>query len=395
MKTKIAIILTLIFLPLSVIAESAVFNINNQIQTKKAEIKKLESQLDAYKKAIIRKQSQASSLVNELEILEDKIARAELNIQLTENKLGEVGLEIQKIDEEIEEKEEQTVSQKNKLSEFIRKIAKQDNKNFLEILVLNNSLSSFFDQLKNLQNLQNQLQKNLNRLQIIQAELGQKNRELGEKKGDLENLKISLEQNKNDLLDQSNYKDTLLVETKKNEKKYQSLLAELKQQQDRANSEIYSLEKQLRGKLASEEKFASLTNDDLSWPVNPSRGITAYFHDPTYPFRYLFEHPGVDVRAYQGTKIYAATSGYVAKARDNGLGYSYIMLIHANSFSTVYGHISKFYVKQGEYVSKGEVIGLTGGMPGTPGAGRLSTGPHLHFEVRINGIPVDPLGYMP
>ena len=108
------------------------------------------------------------------------------------------------------------------------------------------------------------------------------------------------------------------------------------------------------------------------------------------------EHSGIDIRAAQGTTLRAAAAGYVARVKyDGSTNYAYIMIIHADGFSTVYGHVSAVSVSQDDYVSSGQVIGKTGGTPRTAGAGAFSTGPHLHFEVRKDGIPVNPLDYLP
>ena len=189
-------------------------------------------------------------------------------------------------------------------------------------------------------------------------------------------------------------KETLLVQVNSSETEYQRLLRESKAEQQEAASEIASMEKLIRAKLATlQGKELEFNENGLVWPVKKNV-ITAYFHDPDYPYRHIFEHPAIDIRAGQGSVLKASASGYVARAKDAGMGYSYIMIIHGDGISTVYGHVSKIMVNQDDYVVQGQTIGLSGGMPGTPGAGRLTTGPHLHFEVRKDGIPVNPLNYL-
>ena len=131
----------------------------------------------------------------------------------------------------------------------------------------------------------------------------------------------------------------------------------------------------------------------FTWPVFPSK-ITAYFEDPTYPKRWGV-HKAIDIRAKQFTEIRAPANAYVFQTKDNGMGYSYIILAHKNQLITVYGHVSEILVKAGTVVKQGDVIGLTGGTPGTKGAGWQTTGPHLHFEVWHRGEQVDPLDWLP
>jgi murein DD-endopeptidase MepM/ murein hydrolase activator NlpD len=133
----------------------------------------------------------------------------------------------------------------------------------------------------------------------------------------------------------------------------------------------------------------------LAWPADPGRGITAYFLDPDYEKVFSVPHYAVDYRLSQGTALTAAAPGVVYKARDNGMGYSYIMLAHSGGLTTVYGHISRILVREGDLVSAGDLIGMSGGSPGTAGAGYMTTGPHLHFEVYDNGEHRDPLAYLP
>jgi murein DD-endopeptidase MepM/ murein hydrolase activator NlpD len=99
-------------------------------------------------------------------------------------------------------------------------------------------------------------------------------------------------------------------------------------------------------------------------------------------------HSGLDIAVPSGTQVKAADGGKVLISGWNG-GYGYYIAIdHGNGISTAYAHNSRLLVKEGDVVYQGQVIAGSGSTG-------LSTGPHLHFEVRINGAPVDPVKYLP
>ena len=100
------------------------------------------------------------------------------------------------------------------------------------------------------------------------------------------------------------------------------------------------------------------------------------------------QNQGIDIAAYGGSDIISVLSGTVITARwHDSYGY-YVVVYHGDGLSTLYAHASKLLVKEGDYVSRGQVIALVG----STGS---STGNHLHFEVRINGETRDPLDYLP
>jgi murein DD-endopeptidase MepM/ murein hydrolase activator NlpD len=116
------------------------------------------------------------------------------------------------------------------------------------------------------------------------------------------------------------------------------------------------------------------------WPVNGT------FTSP-YGMRWGRLHAGIDIAAPTGTPLRAADSGTVVLAGWTGGYGNYTCIGHGGGISTCYGHQSSIGVSQGQSVSQGQVIGALGNTGN-------STGPHLHFEVRINGSPVDPMGYL-
>jgi len=392
------IILGLVTNPIFALAQTAnsseIDQLNKQIAEKKDKIKELEDTIAKYNKNITQKQTEAQSLRNQLSILDNHITKAQTDIELTQEKIKQAQLEIEALQLTIADKEAVIEKQKVIITKIIQNINSDKRKNYLEVLLTNNSFAEFYDQLQYTTNVFTSLGQSVKVLRLVKEDLQSKQAQIASRKKTYEDLKVELENNKSKLQGQSNAKEQLLVVTKSSEQKYKTLLASLKQQYQAVINEQRAYEDQVRKKLAQQNKLGDSVGA-LSWPL-ASRTITATFHDPDYPFRNVFEHSAIDLRASQGTVVRAAAAGYVARAKVCGSSscYAYVLIVHTGNLSTLYGHLSRIDVAGDQFVNKGDVVGLSGGKPGTVGAGPFVTGPHLHFEVRLNGIPVDPMGYL-
>jgi murein DD-endopeptidase MepM/ murein hydrolase activator NlpD len=104
---------------------------------------------------------------------------------------------------------------------------------------------------------------------------------------------------------------------------------------------------------------------------------------------YWYGHRAIDIAAPTGTALQAADSGFISFAGWTDIGYGYLIVIdHGNGFQTYYAHLSNIYVYEGQGVDRGQVIGAVGNTG-------WSTGPHLHFEIRYEGVPQHPRVYLP
>ncbi|MEW6407755.1 MAG: peptidoglycan DD-metalloendopeptidase family protein [Patescibacteria group bacterium] len=375
-----------------------ILDLRQQMDVKKRDIESLDKEQDNLKKEIEQKQKESRTLANQLTILENSIKQAEIQIEKTKVEIEKTTLEINTLETQIQEIAGEIVEQKIVLAKTIRLLYQYDQTNLLEILFTYDSFAEFLDQVTNLEKLQNKGKETLDKIKQIKQELEIDQANLKKQKEALDELKKRLDEQKTQLNFEKEGKERLLRETEMKEEEYQKLLAQARAEQEAANAEIQQLEREIQKKLYEQQpdtwrEIGGKT--DLSWPIMPYEGISAYFMDPTYRAAFGIDHYAIDMPTPQGTPIHAPADGIVVKNRDAGYGYSYIMVYHGNDISTVYGHVSGFAAGEGQKVKKGDVIGYTGGTPGTRGAGWLTTGPHLHFEVRVNGTPVDPLLYLP
>ncbi|MFH1535199.1 MAG: peptidoglycan DD-metalloendopeptidase family protein [Patescibacteria group bacterium] len=380
--------------------EQIVTEINEQIDQKQDQIDELQEKIDQYKKNIALKQREKATIQSEISLISDRIGKKETDILSKETTIEKLELEITDLQYRIGEKTKEIGYEKDDLGEIIREMYEYDQKTYLEVVVSNENFSDYFLQLQYIEALGNKTKDSLDSLKTLKESLEQQSVNLDDKKTEVEKERNNLQGEKQDLAGEKSYQDQLLFETQMDEGKFQSLVEQVKSEQSKANSAITDLEREMRTRLEGEEYDGSgaeiIAGDaTLSWPVNPYLGISCGFHCADYPFARWFQHSGMDIRIPQGTALKAAASGYVAIAKDAGLGYSYILVVHGDGLATVYGHVSRIDVVPDQFVRRGDVIGATGGMPGSPGTGKFSTGAHLHFEVRVDGLPNDPMKYLP
>ncbi|HEY4279838.1 MAG TPA: peptidoglycan DD-metalloendopeptidase family protein [Conexibacter sp.] len=143
-----------------------------------------------------------------------------------------------------------------------------------------------------------------------------------------------------------------------------------------------SIERRIRAAQQPSSTATSTGAGRFVWPVNGP--ITSPYCESR-----AWEgcHPGIDIAVATGTPIHAAGSGTVIMASYNGGYGNYTCVNHGGGVSSCYGHQSQLSVAVGQHVTQGEVIGLSGNTG-------FSTGPHLHFEVRVNGAVTQPLDYL-
>ena len=287
------------------------------------------------------------------------------SIQATINQKME---EIKAATASIQKTEKKIASTEDELNKRLRVMYKNGSVGFLDVLFGSNSISEFLSNVEMIQKIYKNDQDTITTLQRQQDELEQKRKTLKAEQEELKEEKQKA-QEKKDALD-----------SKKQE--LQAKLDELNAEADR----ISGLLKQLQE--ANKNKQPAYTgNGQFGWPTD-SRYITSEFGGRIHPITGIYTgHTGIDIGASYGSPVYAAESGTVILADWYG-GYGNAVIIdHGSGISTLYGHNSSLAVSAGQTVSRGQVIASCGSTG-------WSTGPHVHFEVRINGEYVNPLSYL-
>lgn len=355
--------------------------VNKQIEAQKEEINSLNATMNVVSNEIKNLDYQISKSQTELQNLRAEIAQLEKDIEKNETDLGLAK-------DRLSEKQEE-------LNIRLREQYKSGDTIFLEALLGSSSVIDMLTRLDIVENIVNQDKELLDftNKQIIfieetEAKLKFQRKELQK------NLEVEIAK-KAELEKANQEKIQYMAVLQENKTLAESQYDEFVNLTNSLNDQITKLEKELeaRRKAAEEARkknfgYVSRGSGELLWPVSGYSRISSYYGMRIHPiFNTRKFHAGIDIPAPTGTAIKAANSGIVIFSGWQGGYGNCVMISHGENIVTIYAHNSSNSVKVGDYVDAGQTIALCGSTG-------YSTGPHLHFEVRVNGSTTDPLAWL-
>ena len=374
--------------------------IQNQIDEAEKKVEKLASEKKETQEYIAALDKKIQLKQDQLDVLEEDANALQSEITSIENSIVKTEDEIEKTQKEIDKKQAEFDKTFAEYCQRLRAMYISGHASKLEVLLTNTDISSLLTRSQMIKSVSEQdsatldsLMTQMEQIEKDKAALEAKINKLGKDKEKLEKDKAELQSRIATIAASKRELDNEVAECNALMKKLSSQSAEYMEAIDEDKDKLAEVEQEIQAAIARAQAASSGSmsgstgtgahSGALGYPTS-YRSISAGY--PNYSSgRY---HGGIDFPCPTGTSVHAAASGTVIVVRP--LWYSYghhIIIDHGNGLSTLYAHNSALLVSVGQHVSKGQVIARSGSTGN-------STGPHCHFEVRVNGTRVNPLNYL-
>ncbi len=356
------------------------------------ELRKKQSQLQSQQKNIASKLSalkkSKASAQEQLDAVNELVANLETQISNVNTQISSANAEISGLEAEIALKDKEIEASKDKFKERMRAIyISGDMTGGLEILLCSDGLQEFISNTVYLEAMADYDQSLIDELTSDKEGYQDKIAVVEAKKKQIDAQKAELAEKKTELDAQKKEAEELMKQIQADEEAYKKKQAEIDLQMAKARAQLDAI----ISKNNANSQNTAYYGGSFSWPTPGYKNITSKYGPRRYKLNGKWvssNHKGIDIGAPSGAKIIASNGGKVVTSAYNANGYgNYVIIDHGGGKMTVYGHMSQRGVSVGQAVTKGKQIGKVGS------TGR-STGPHLHFEIRINGNAVNPLNYL-
>ncbi|MDR3539938.1 MAG: peptidoglycan DD-metalloendopeptidase family protein [Desulfosporosinus sp.] len=325
----------------------------------------------------------ADKMKAQLAQLETQIAAAQKLLSQKQAAYVQAQTQVLSAQNELDQKQKELEDRQSALGKRARGIYESGQISYLELLFQSTDLSDFVTRMEYFNKLVDNDRHLLTDIKSQKEQIAQKTRELQSRRDQAAQLQMQAASVSTNL-DQTKSQQRLALD--QNQKTQQQAFDEV----DRLESEANALGDKIRKMQAAQSTRQGGVSGSIStWPVPGFYEISDPFGWRTHPITHKQSlHTGTDIIAPSGTKIHAAGAGVVLVAGWNSAYGNMTIIDNGNGISTLYGHQSALAVTEGQSVQADQVIGYVGSTG-------MSTGPHLHFEVRVGGNPTDPLQYFP
>ena len=323
---------------------------------------------------------QLTELMVEVETLGLKINEKQQEIMAFEVQEMQLMSYIEKTEEELLIASEKYEKQKKLLEDRLVVMYESGKTTYLDVLLRSESLTKFLSNYFLIEEITQTDSELLNQMLIQKTSIEETKADLSYKKAELSAARESREKTAIALSNMNIIKNSYMNQLSAKE-------LEIHQEIEEYQNRINEIEKEIM-LLATQSIGEDYVGGIMAWPVPGYTYITSQFGMRVHPVTGIFKlHTGTDIRAPIGANFIAANDGVVVKAGWNNAYGNMVMINHGGGVMTLYAHGSQICVELGQEVKRGDIV-LKVGSTG------YSTGPHAHFEVRINGKYVNPLDYI-
>lgn len=417
-----------VLLSLSIIAMPVAFSVTasgaESISSLEQQLQDLEKQNQEYQDTLDRTESDINEKEEYKDALVSKIQVLDKKIQISHQKIDELNSNIEQKQADIDKANAAIETQMDTLRNRIRLIYMAGNASDLEIILGAKDFSDFIDKMELVKTLSSYDKELIDQIEGQLTEISAQKAELEADKADLESQEASLEDDQaelNTLLEENDEVLKSLYATNQTAKEALESAALESQEIDDQIQQYYEAQRKIQQQQQQQQSNSSsgssssgssggssggsgggstpspeVTSSGYTWPCPGFYYLSSEWNED----RGSYNHGAIDIAGggIMGSSVVAAESGYVYATYTGcvhnwgkygscgcGGGYgNYVMIDHGNGKTTVYGHLSSLTVSTGQTVSKGQTIGYVGSTGN-------STGPHLHFECRLNGVKYNPM----
>jgi murein DD-endopeptidase MepM/ murein hydrolase activator NlpD len=342
------------------------------------ELRAKRERMQAMRRQIGAKKKVERNLKHEIGVVEERIDTTEHKLDDTRERLGDLRTDNKRLRKRIDMTTLRLANRRNVLMRRLRQNYAQGKTGYMQVLLRSSSIHEYLSRSHYVERIVQSDSELIAGIKEDRAQLEEDKRKLEGQIGELAHLESGLEELETQYKHDVGEKRGLLGEVRQDRKQMENVLDQLEEDSRSIEATIRAMQRTPRGRQRMQKAWSGSFGRPADGPIRSQYGMR--YHPILHRNRM---HTGLDIGAGLGSPIRVAGDGEVILASRFG-GYGNCVIVdHGGGVSTLYGHCSAILVRTGQLVKKGQHIARVG-------ATGLATGPHLHFEVRHNGRPVNP-----